>query len=84
MKPGQGAMFIENVAVQPEQRRELGRRLLTFAEDQAKALGLQELQLYTHELMTENIAYYRRLGCEEVDRRLDHGFRRVFIKKRLH
>jgi hypothetical protein len=34
--------------------------------------------------MTENIAYYRRLGYEEVERRVDEGFRRVFMKKVLH
>jgi ribosomal protein S18 acetylase RimI-like enzyme len=82
--PLDGAMFIENVAVRPgHQGHGLGRRLLTFAEDRAKATGMREVRLYTNELMTENIAYYRRLGYEEVERRLDGGFRRVFMKKVL-
>lgn len=84
MMPDNDGIFIENVAVHPEhQRRGLGRRLLSFAERQALASGLSELRLYTNELMTENIAYYRRLGYEEVDRRMDHGFRRVFMRKVL-
>jgi ribosomal protein S18 acetylase RimI-like enzyme len=85
MWPEAGALFIENVAVHPDhQGQGFGYRLLTFAEDQARAAGLPELRLYTHELMTENIAYYRRLGYEEIERRLDHGFRRVFMRKVLH
>jgi ribosomal protein S18 acetylase RimI-like enzyme len=84
MMPEQDALFIENVAVHPDhQGRGFGRCLLTFAEEHARAGGLRELRLYTHELMTENIAYYRRLGYDEIDRRLDHGFRRVFMKKVL-
>jgi ribosomal protein S18 acetylase RimI-like enzyme len=79
------AMFIENVAVDPRhQGQGLGHCLLTFAESQARAKGLRQIRLYTHELMTENIAYYRRFGYEVVDRRLDEGFRRVFMTKVLH
>jgi hypothetical protein len=33
--------------------------------------------------MTENLAFYPRLGYEEVDRRTDGGFERVFFVKRL-
>jgi ribosomal protein S18 acetylase RimI-like enzyme len=85
LMPVDGAMFIENVAVRPaHQGRGLGRRLLTFAEESAKATGLSEVRLYTNELMTENIVYYGRLGYEEVDRRQDGGFRRVFIRKVLY
>jgi len=79
-----GAMFIENVAVHPHhQRAGLGRCLMTFAEEQARVAGLRELHLYTNEQMTENIAFYQRLGFEETDRRLDHGFQRVFMRKLL-
>jgi ribosomal protein S18 acetylase RimI-like enzyme len=84
IEPQDDALFIENVAVHPgHQRQGLGRRLLLFAEQQAANQGLNQLRLYTNELMTENIAYYRRLGYEEVDRRTDHGFRRVFMRKVL-
>jgi ribosomal protein S18 acetylase RimI-like enzyme len=77
-------LFIENVAVDPAaQGRGLGRRLLDFAESEARRLGLPELRLYTNELMTENIGLYGHLGYVEVDRRLDEGYRRVFMIKRL-
>jgi GNAT superfamily N-acetyltransferase len=78
------AMFIENVAVDPRhQGQGLGHLLLTFAESLAMANGLRQIRLYTHELMTENIAYYGRFGYEVVDRRIDEGFRRVFMTKVL-
>ncbi|HLZ70954.1 MAG TPA: GNAT family N-acetyltransferase [Dehalococcoidia bacterium] len=77
-------LFIENVAVQPEaQGRGYGRRLLDFADAEARRLRLPELRLYTNELMTENLGLYAHLGYVEVDRRLDGGYRRVFMVKRL-
>jgi ribosomal protein S18 acetylase RimI-like enzyme len=75
-------LWIENVAVCPDhQRRGLGRRLLAFAEEQARAAGLHELRLYTHERMVENIALYQRLGYVEVEGRQEQGFQRVFMRK---
>ena len=77
-------LFIENVAVDPAaQGHGFGRRLLDFAEAEARRLGLPELRLYTNELMTENIGLYTHLGYVEVDRRLSDGYRRVFMVKRL-
>lgn len=77
-------LFIENVAVDPEaQGRGYGRRLLDFAEAEARRLGLPELRLYTNELMTENLGLYAHLGYVEVGRRLDEGYSRVFMVKRL-
>jgi len=84
MRPEQGALFVENVAVDPRhQHQGFGRQLMAFAEDQARRLGLPEVRLYTHERMTENITLYRRLGYQEVDRRMDDGFSRVFMRKLL-
>jgi ribosomal protein S18 acetylase RimI-like enzyme len=77
-------MFIENVAVHPDyQRRGLGRRLMAFAEQEARMAGVDEMQLYTNEAMQENIALYQHLGYEEMERREHEGFRRVFMRKRL-
>ena len=79
-----GGVFVENVAVQPaHQHHGFGRQLMAFAEDQARRLGLSEIRLYTHERMTANIALYTRLGYEEVERRVEHGFARVFMRKLL-
>jgi N-acetylglutamate synthase-like GNAT family acetyltransferase len=77
-------MLLDNVAVAPEkQRHGFGRRLMLFAEVRARQCGYKEIQLYTNELMLENIAFYHKLGYREIDRRLDSGFKRVFMKKAL-
>jgi GNAT superfamily N-acetyltransferase len=82
--PDGDALLVENVAVHPNaQGNGLGRRLLDFAEHQARAHGLGRLYLYTHEVMTENIAVYTHLGYREFARREDHGYRRVFMAKVL-
>jgi ribosomal protein S18 acetylase RimI-like enzyme len=75
-------LWIENVAVHPEfQHRGLGRRLLAFAEEQARAAEAVELRLYANEVMVENIALYERLGYRETERRPHRGFHRVFMRK---
>jgi ribosomal protein S18 acetylase RimI-like enzyme len=77
-------MLLDNVAVLPERQRSgLGRLLLTFAEERARECGYREVQLYTNELMSENLAWYVGLGYQETSRRNDSGFRRVFMKKTL-
>jgi ribosomal protein S18 acetylase RimI-like enzyme len=80
----EGYLLIENIAVLPSaQRRGIGARLLTLAEDEARANGLDEIRLYTNEGMTENLAYYPKHGYRETRRAEEHGFRRVFFSKTL-
>lgn len=77
-------MLIDNVAVLPERQHSgLGRMLLAFAEAKARECGYLEVQLYTNELMHENLDWYARLGYQETSRMFDSGFRRVFMKKHL-
>ena len=76
--------FLENVAVNAAyQGHGFGRVLMAFVEQSARMDGFHEIRLYTNELMTENLAYYGKLGFEEVDRRVENGFRRVFMRKVL-
>lgn len=80
--PSDDHLFIENVAVDPAwQGRGIGRALMAHAELTAHRLGLPELRLYTNAAMTENLNFYTRLGYQEVARRTDHGFQRVFFSK---
>jgi len=77
-------MLIENVAVHPDlQGTGLGRRLMEFAEERAKKYGIMRLALYTNEVMTENQAIYARLGYCVVDRRVEDGYRRIYMEKVL-
>ncbi len=77
-------LLLDNVAVHPRHQGEgLGRRLIDFAEAEARRQGFAELELYTHERMTENIELYRRLGYVEIGRRTERGYQRVYMSKRL-
>jgi GNAT superfamily N-acetyltransferase len=78
-------LVIENVAVHPSfQRRGLGRRLLDHAEGLAAALGVPSVRLWTHELMSENLAHYSRRGYVEYDREsLPDGSHLVLMRKEL-
>lgn len=61
--PERDALLVENVAVHPPLHgRGIGRRLLAFAEHEARRLGLPAVRLYTNAKMTRNIALYEALG----------------------
>jgi N-acetylglutamate synthase-like GNAT family acetyltransferase len=77
-------VFVDNVAVHPaHQGAGIGRALLEHAEARARQEGVDDLQLLTNELMTDNRAMYAHLGWEETDRRDEEGFSRVYFRKRL-
>jgi len=77
-------LLLDNIAVRPDRQGQgLGRRLIAFAESEARQLGYAELRLYTHETMTENIAFYTRLCFRETGRGHEAGYDRVFMTKPL-
>jgi ribosomal protein S18 acetylase RimI-like enzyme len=80
----EGGLMLDNVAIHPDyQGRGLGRRLIAFAEDEARRLGFSALDLYSHESMTENLALYGALGFVEIERRVVSGYARVYMRKEL-
>ena len=79
-----GFLLLDNVAVAPAaQGRGFGRKLIAFAEEEASRRGFDEIRLYTHVLMVENIALYQRLGFVEIARVHEKGFDRVYMAKHL-
>jgi ribosomal protein S18 acetylase RimI-like enzyme len=73
---------IDNVAVDPAHRGAgVGKALLGFAEAEAKRAGFDSIYLYTHEMMTENIALYSRIGYVEYARRSQGRFSLVYMRK---
>jgi ribosomal protein S18 acetylase RimI-like enzyme len=82
--PREDHLYVENVAVDPgAQGQGLGRILMEFAERQAADSGFRRMALVTHEAMTENQAIYVHLGYVEVERRVEDGYRRIFMQKVL-
>src|SRR5690606_10160097 len=83
VRPGDREL-LENVAVaQGHQGRGIGRALIDHVEKRAKERGATYVELYTHELMTENRQLYTRLGYREFGFIVEDGFRRVLMEKRL-
>ena len=77
-------LYIDILAVAPEaQHRGVGRRLLDFAEAEARRLGLPTLRLFTNASMTENLRFYPRLGFRPIAARVEDGFDRIYFEKRL-
>ncbi|HEY2621688.1 MAG TPA: GNAT family N-acetyltransferase [Acetobacteraceae bacterium] len=77
-------LLLDNIAVPPEcQGKGHGRVLIEFAEAEARRRGFQEIRLYTHALMVENVALYRRIGFVETHRVSEKGYDRVYLTKQL-
>jgi GNAT superfamily N-acetyltransferase len=82
--PEDDHLLLDNVAVDPARHgRGFGRVLMEFAEREARRRGYDELRLYTHEKMSENVAMYARLGWQETGRGEQAGYNRVFFRKRV-
>ena len=72
------------IAIAPaHQGKGLGRCLLEYAESEARRQGFDSIYLYAQEIMTENLALYRRIGYVEYDRRVELGLHRVYLRKPL-
>jgi ribosomal protein S18 acetylase RimI-like enzyme len=77
-------LLLHNVAVHPAFRgKGIGRALIEFAEREAALRRYDEIRLYTHQQMHENVAMYARVGYEEIGRGEQDGFERVFFRKRI-
>ena len=75
---------VDNVAVDPaHQGAGVGRALLEHAEAAARKAGFDSIYLYTHELMTENVALYERIGYVEYARRQHGDALLVYLRKPL-
>lgn len=78
------ALHVDNLAAHPAvQGMGIGRQLLDFAERSAREGGIARLELYTNEVMTENISFYEHVGYREIARLTEDGYRRVLMEKRL-
>ena len=79
-----GGLFVDNVAVHPSfQGTGAGRALLEHAEARALLQGFDSIYLYTHELMSENLDLYERIGYAEYERRAHGDGHLVYLRKPL-
>jgi GNAT superfamily N-acetyltransferase len=84
LEPHDDHLLLDIVGVAPEHHGTgIGTRLLGVADEQARAMGLPEVRLYTNVVMTENLAYYPRHGYVETHREQIGPYHRVFLTKTL-
>jgi ribosomal protein S18 acetylase RimI-like enzyme len=77
-------LFLEILAVAPShQGNGYGRRLLDFAESEARRHGHDETRLHMHLTMARSIALYRKHGYTEYARTEEDGYHRVYLRKLL-
>ena len=77
-------LLLDNVALLPAHHGQgLGRRLVAFAEAEARRRGHGDIRLYTNEVMTENVRLYSRLGFVETHRVEEKGYKRIYMRKPL-
>lgn len=77
-----GHLMLDNIAVAPDRAGQgIGRALMQFTEAEAARRGYAEMRLYTHALMTENLAMYSRAGWNETGRVTYQGRHRVNFSK---
>lgn len=80
LTPGEGQLYLTNVAVHPDHKRKgLGRFLISKAEAEAANQGFPALYLTTHAMMPGNVRLYTHLGYVEEGRTVN----KVFMRKEL-
>jgi len=78
------ALHVENVAVDPAyQGRGAGGLLMDHAENLARSGNLARVELYTNEVMTENISFYEARGYIIRERAEQDGYARIFFELKL-
>lgn len=84
LQPQTDHLLIWSVAVDPNhQGTGLGKKLMAFAERQARDLGFSEIRLYTNARFTANRELYVRLGYAETHQDEINGRIRVHMRKKL-
>ena len=77
-------LFIENIALLSSwQGKGLASEMFTELESRARSSGLAKLELYTNAKMTENLAFYTKLGFLKTKSCEENGFQRVYFEKPL-
>ncbi len=79
-----GTAMLDVLAVAEAARgRGLARLLITRAEEQARRMGAQRIDVYTNGVMEGPLVLYPKLGFSETHRGESDGYQRVHFSKEL-
>lgn len=77
VRPRKDALYIGKLAVRPDLHGHgIGRALIAAARAEAQALGLKALELQTRVELTENHAFFARMGFVKVGETAHPGYER--------
>ena len=82
--PRRDHLHVETVATaEAAQRKGIGSQLMAHAECLARNAGVRAIELYTNDVMRENLPFYETLGYRITGQSEEDGYDRIFFRKDL-
>ena len=74
----------DSIAVDPShQNKGIGNSFIKFIEQYLMEQKVNKYQLYTNEMMFENIDWYQKIGFKIFKKVTEKGFNRIYFEKQL-
>ena len=75
---------LDSIAVDPShQKKGIGNNFIKFIEEYLMEQKVNKYQLYTNEMMFENIDWYQKIGFKIFKKVTEKGFNRIYFEKQL-
>src|SRR5210317_1222382 len=77
-------IILDSIAVDPpHQKKGIGNNFIKFIEQYLIEQKFNKYQLYTNEMMFENIDWYQKIGFKIFKKVTEKGFNRIYFEKQL-
>ena len=77
-------IILDSIAVDtPHQKKGIGNNFIKFIEQYLIKQKVNKYQLYTNEMMFENIDWYQKIGYKIFKKVTEKGFNRIYFEKEL-
>ena len=77
-------IILDSIAVDPShQKKGIGNNFIKFIEEYLMEQKVNKYQLYTNEMMFENIKWYQKIGFKIFKKVTEKGYNRIYFEKEL-
>ena len=77
-------IILDSIAVDPShQNKGIGNSFIKFIEQYLMEQKVNKYQLYTNEMMFENIDWYQKIGFKIFKKVTEKGYNRIYFEKKL-
>ena len=77
-------IILDSIAVDPpHQKKGIGDNFIKFIEEYLMEQKVNKYQLYTNEMMFENIKWYQKIGFKIFKKVTEKGYNRIYFEKEL-